>query len=923
MPDYFLTASRNIQKILSQGQQLFFDDFFKLIMFLVSNNLFGSTAQISAEVYGWMQHCSDSPLLAHLFPISPTSDALIENLFRLAIDAEDAATLRKILNWGFDFSEQVCHSSSGRKLTPLQRACVVNSIEIVQLLLEAGADVTSTLCPTESVLESVLECADRSSEACLEYNRKEDLVHAELIRILLHAGAKANTKHGASALCSAARFYQVKTVALLVAAGADVNITGIDGKSPLFHFAQMPKCSHSEDVVAIVRKLIQAGADIQATATRFDEPESVLEVAIRSSRIEIIQLLLDGGAVITESAFIAAFLVEGDEENSTTKRVTLEKESCVEDMVKLLLRFGASVTHKVIGQAVESANTELLFFLIGSVKQSSVESLVRTAFIMAIHDANMEFIGKLDSLGVSLTSTRSLEIAMAKAAGRGDIRVFQWLLGDRSRHRATVINSLGMSLYPAIANGRKGVTKLLLEAGAEVNEKSKGLCYSPLIAAICQEDAQLAQKLMAAGAEVNEYSLSLPLSFPHVQTVLPSAVKWGYRPLILDMISAGADISAPQSYEAWGKTALTVAVEKRDEWAVQTLIEAGSDVNAPAAIHSGRTALVAAVRNNDIAMVGYLLGIGAHLDEGSLFAAVTVNVELMQLLLAAHPIGCQRHPMGYGCAALQHAVELKKNVMVETLLASSIGTNTLVPSLSQFYWYIRSPLQSSEYLESAFGTAIRTDGGGDQSIVRMLLRGGANPNGIVIKSPNKTALLAGIDQNNLPLVSVLIEAGADVNAVLSAGISRTPLQRAAEEGRMEMVRTVLEHGADANAPPFHRFGATALQFAAMGGYVGIACLLLERGAEINAEPAKIGGRTALEGAAEHGRIDMLQLLLSAGALIVGPGAKQYERARELATENGYIAARRLLESYHTQLLEGFASWDRMATNLGVLDELQF
>ena len=206
----------------------------------------------------------------------------------------------------------------------------------------------------------------------------------------------------------------------------------------------------------------------------------------------------------------------------------------------------------------------------------------------------------------------------------------------------------------------------------------------------------------------------------------------------------------------------------------------------------------------------------------------------------------------------------------------------------------------------------------------MLLRSGTDLNSIVIESTNEstnsTALLAAINQKNLALVNALIAAGADVNASVTARISRTPLQLAAEEGSIDIVHVLLKHGADVNAPPYNRYGATALQFAAIGGYVGIAYLLLERGAEVNASPAKIGGRTALEGAAEHSRIDVLQLLLNAGAQVIGPGGEQYERAREFASKNGHIAARRLLESSKGQWLEDFVDWDLMSTDMGFLDD---
>jgi ankyrin repeat protein len=192
----------------------------------------------------------------------------------------------------------------------------------------------------------------------------------------------------------------------------------------------------------------------------------------------------------------------------------------------------------------------------------------------------------------------------------------------------------------------------------------------------------------------------------------------------------------------------------------------------------------------------------------------------------------------------------------------------------------------------------------------MLLRGGADPSSIVTDD-RQTALLVAIGENNLALVKVLIAAGADTNPNLRSGVQRTPLQLAVEKGRIDIVNILLDNGVDINAPPFDRYGATALQFAAIGGYIGIAQLLIQRGAEINASPAKIGGRTALEGAAEHGRIDMLQLLLSAGALIIGTGLAQYDRARELALENGHRAACQLLEKYNTDIWENSAPWDDM------------
>lgn len=115
-----------------------------------------------------------------------------------------------------------------------------------------------------------------------------------------------------------------------------------------------------------------------------------------------------------------------------------------------------------------------------------------------------------------------------------------------------------------------------------------------------------------------------------------------------------------------------MAVEKRDAVSIQISIDAGADVNASAAILFGCTALEAAVWNNDIVMVDYLLAIGADPDERSLVAAVSRSVELMPILLAARLRHYQRYPKGYGCGALQVAIGEKNVAMVETLLANGV-----------------------------------------------------------------------------------------------------------------------------------------------------------------------------------------------------------------------------------------------------------
>ena len=118
-----------------------------------------------------------------------------------------------------------------------------------------------------------------------------------------------------------------------------------------------------------------------------------------------------------------------------------------------------------------------------------------------------------------------------------------------------------------------------------------------------------------------------------------------------------------------------------------------------------------------------------------------------------------------------------------------------------------------------------------------------------------------------------MEAGSDVNQSGQGEGARTPIQAAAEVGIIGSL--------------------TALQGAAIQGHMDIVLLLL------NADPAKEQGRMALDGAAEHGQLEMVQQLLNSNAESEEYGGAGYDRAMELAKENGHFAVVELLKSHST------------------------
>ncbi|EXJ75204.1 uncharacterized protein A1O5_01900 [Cladophialophora psammophila CBS 110553] len=875
-------------------------DFLNLTLFMVSNKLFTLDSDMSKKVYNWIQRRSDVGVLEYLLSVGgPTAEALAEQFFSLAMEEKDAPTVKRILDSGLNPNE-LRRSNSWYQLTPLQRACELRSLELVRVLLDAGADVNSSLRNTKSPLSYLIHRivanwdgdgtenwdGDDIENSDIDDIENRNLDDIELVQVLLRAGANVNPPDE-SPLTEVASSCIPKLVAVLLSAGADPNVSDDhSGTTPLS--AAVQSRGPISDIISIVRHLLQAGAHVNAVTSDCDgETVTVLEAALSSSSVELssssvdlIRILLERGAHVTESALVGAVEVGNL------------------DIVNLFLRSSARVTQKAIKEAARSGQWGIFWHLLDSAEDSIKESNLSDALTAAINRGEKDLVDTLSTSGAKLRSSPGLTAAIQAAASRGDISVLRLLLSDGSKYRATAIESLGCALSVAIAQGKSDVTTLLLTAGADVNDRNTKTESTPLLEAIRQKDAGLSQRLLAAGAEVNT-TITNHQGIDHrcTTSALPAAVEFGHHPLIRDIIAAGGDVNAP----AWekGKTALTIAVERGDSTIIQLLIDAGADVNASAASYFGYTALSAAVRNNDINMVHFLLDLGADPNEQSLTAAVYKSIEVMQTLLTARLARYKHFSTGFGCPKLQHAIASSNAVMIEALLSSGVDPNTIVRfHYGEYKNFVHSSVEL--HRESAFGTAIRVDKSKDLWVIQMLLHRGADPNKVVNDTRDNTALLSAIKQGRPELVKMLIAAGADVNLPPVDRVSATPLQRAVERGKTDIIDILLEQGADVNAPPCGRTGATALQFAAINGYIGIATILLAKGANINASPAKIGGRTALEGAAEHGRIDMLQFLLDAGVQLIGQGSEQYARARELASENGHIAARRLLEAYYAR-----------------------
>ena len=155
--------------------------------------------------------------------------------------------------------------------TPLCLASRCGHIEIVQLLLDRGADIEA-------------RDSNRYTPLCLASRWR----HIKIVQLLLDRGAdiEARASDNRTPLCLASWCGHIEIVQLLLDRGADIKARDSDRRTPLY-------LASSGGHIEIAQLLLDRGADIEA---RDSDNRTPLCLASRYGYIKIVQLLLDRGA---------------------------------------------------------------------------------------------------------------------------------------------------------------------------------------------------------------------------------------------------------------------------------------------------------------------------------------------------------------------------------------------------------------------------------------------------------------------------------------------------------------------------------------------------------------------------------------------------------------------------------------------------
>lgn len=127
-------AIENVEKIGSV-------QFFNLMAFLISNNFPGDST--SRNIYKWLKKHS-SPFILKILStaVTPSTEALLENLFSCAVEAEDAPVVKHLIRAGVSPNGRLCrHPSLPDHVTPLQFALCRGNTQLAQELIKAGSSI--------------------------------------------------------------------------------------------------------------------------------------------------------------------------------------------------------------------------------------------------------------------------------------------------------------------------------------------------------------------------------------------------------------------------------------------------------------------------------------------------------------------------------------------------------------------------------------------------------------------------------------------------------------------------------------------------------------------------------------------------------------------------------------------------------------
>jgi ankyrin repeat protein len=289
------------------------------------------------------------------------------------------------------------------------------------------------------------------------------------------------------------------------------------------------------------------------------------------------------------------------------------------------------------------------------------------------------------------------------------------------------------------------------------------------------------------------------------------------------IIAAGIGADINKIDNDTGKTALMYASENGHFLVVQSLINAGADVNIRGKDYDKNTALLIASNKQNFDIVKSIIDAGANVNiedrNGTtplLYASTVGELSIVDYLINK---GANIHYKHNG--PLVYASRSGHLHIVDYLINRGLDINT----------------KTFNNEDNPFSIAITE---GYLGIVDSLVRAGVDVNQKYYYH-NTNALIMASERGHLHIVDYLVKAGLGLTVNDTDDLGKTPLMYASEKGHLPIVDYLIKAGADINKLKLDRDGTifnlyesnNALMYASEKGHLHIVDYLIKAGVNLN------------------------------------------------------------------------------------------
>ncbi|KAG9415651.1 hypothetical protein AC1031_000034 [Aphanomyces cochlioides] len=650
--------------------------------------------------------------------------------------------------------------------TPLGVAVSKGHIEISIMLMNNGADVRAHA-------KSVIDENGATLLAICASTGNDTVAH----RLLIHgADVNQHDNYGLTPLMRAIRAGCQGLALTFLDFGANPSAIDKCGKSPLLLAVWFG--------YQVLVRLLCASIPLEAI-NQYDYlyHRTPLWIAASHGNITLVQILLEAGADISLLSLDGLSAVDATDDGGHLNVLRLLRERGGISQRKSLVNQSSATNNEHRGKhspAVLKALGGKLDLVLNTRKQhentlQSHEFLMKCALELSGANVSPDSKGCLEQFKHALRHLHHIE-------SRNEDRIPELIL-----HFAVSAN------YPDIA-------ELLLRTGADVNLAVVGE-NAPLMTAAEKGHRELALLLLSFAARVDQRN-------PGGETALWLASKYGYAILTHDLILAGANANMTTKD---GSTALWVAARHGHADTIQILLNAGAYLNQENFKH--QTPLCVAIANGHTLATWQLINHGADVNKGD------PKIKPFHMCFTNAFVSAVRSGHNSTVEILLESAEDVRDIefaldIVDCEKHEKIARRLLCKALA-----LGSDLQGVLWLACCHGQS---------KLVLLLLRHGANPNGI---HKNKLPLWLAIVEGSEYLTRLLLDFGAHVNRAHPTDFfERTPLWAAAFKGSCSIAKVLIKCGANIEQS---KYGNTPLWIAANKGHEEMVRFLLKTGANAN------------------------------------------------------------------------------------------